>query len=77
MPIKETRAASIIDIRPVHTLLRVGPDGYWTDSWSVLIRLDGVIIREYRCSDCDQAELAAEQLRQQCGLPPLRLAWQA
>jgi hypothetical protein len=67
----------MIDIRPVHTLLRDGPDSRRTDSWSVLIRLDGVVVRECRCSDRDQAEMAAEQLRQQYGLPPLRPAWQA
>ena len=53
----------MIDIRPTQTLLRDGPDGRRSGGWSVLVRLNGVVIREWRCRDQRQAEALAEQLR--------------
>ena len=58
----------MIDIRSTQTLLRDGPDGRMSGGWSVLVRRNGVVVREWQCRDQRQAEALADQLRLECRL---------
>ena len=53
----------MIEIQATETLLRDGPEGRSPGGWHVLVRLDGVAVREWRCRDQRHAEALAEQLR--------------
>jgi hypothetical protein len=41
----------MIEIQATETLLRDGPEGRSPGGWHVLVRLDGVVVREWRYRD--------------------------
>ena len=53
----------MLDVRIVENLVRVSRSGFETGGWSVLICVEGVVRREYRCRDARQAEAIAASLR--------------
>ena len=53
----------MIDVRATETLLRDGPDGRRPGGWRILVRRNGVVVREWRCRDQRHAEALADQLR--------------
>ena len=53
----------MLEVRIAENLVRVSRSGFEPGGWSVLICVEGVVRREYRCRDARHAEAVAAGLR--------------